>query len=238
MKLPKDYESAKKLLDRAQCREKGKPVANNTRVIHCGSGDIGVCLHNTTVVKFSPNGLIRLDSGGRRTFTTRNRINGCVPFGRIRQKEFVWYYGVGTETWVFADGMTLWEREVVYGADLFTPTSKRDPFLNKVKGFARGFVAALRSGEIGPPDLGDCLFCRTWLAGGSDHLVSHVAESYYVPSLVVRILDESGASDCARDFVINAMRKTLNDNPWHGIGEKQTEKLIRRYVLRHTGYAV
>ena len=236
MKYPRTFAEAQAVLATAR-RPAGKPIGHNTRLVALGDGAIGVRFHTIIVVTFKPDGTIVLDSGGWRTFTTRDRINKCIPFGLVWQKAFVWYYGLGEKTWVFADGMTLGERKVVSGADLFVPAKKRDPFPNKVKRFARGFVEALRVGKIGPPDLGDCLFCRTVLVG-ADHLVSHVVESYYVPSLVVRALDEFRASYCARVFVIHAMQKTLNDNLWYGSGEEQTEELIRRYVLRHTGYAV
>ena len=233
MNYPRTFVEAQAMLATAP---NGKTIGHNTRLVALGDGTIGVRFHTTVIVTFSPNGTIVLNSGGWRTYTTRLRINKCLPFGRIWQKAFVWYYGFGTETWKFGDGMALKDGLVVSGAD---PVPKRkDLWPIKVKRYAQRYVLALKKGRVLEPGPGDCFCCRYKFGQDDDHIRLHVGESYYVPSMLRNALDEFGASECARDFVINAMRKTLNANPWHGIGEEQTEKLIRRYILRHTGYAV
>jgi hypothetical protein len=49
-------------------------------------------LHATDVITWTPDGKIILNSGGYRTHTTKDRMNGFLPAGiRVYQKNFNWY---------------------------------------------------------------------------------------------------------------------------------------------------
>lgn len=78
----------------------------------------------------------------------------------------------------------------------------------RIDRYIEGFIEALKKG-MGMPSGGDCWYCsmRTNIDGnvgegktlgdvsGADHLLSHMSEGYYVPSLVVNALRERGYKD-------------------------------------------
>lgn len=83
------FETAKQYLAKARNQSKGRPIANNTRLISHGNG-YGVKLHNTVVVAINRDGTFTLDNGGWFTRTTLDRINSYAPV-RIVQRNHVWY---------------------------------------------------------------------------------------------------------------------------------------------------
>lgn len=64
-----------------------RKVANNTYLQRRADGSIAVMLHSTDVVKFFPDGSVKVNTGGWDSNTTRDRINTWSPFrlhaGRI-----------------------------------------------------------------------------------------------------------------------------------------------------------
>ena len=83
------YEKAKELFATARYPEKGKPVANNTRLFDRGT-HFAVRLHETDVVDIYPDGTYRVRTGGWQTVTTKERINSFSPC-RVSQTNGVWY---------------------------------------------------------------------------------------------------------------------------------------------------
>lgn len=65
---------------------------------------ISIRLHSTDVVTYYPDGSIRLDSGGYRTVTTKDRINRFSPI-RVWSKNWEWYA---------QDTRYVWEQEQEY----------------------------------------------------------------------------------------------------------------------------
>lgn len=70
--------------------KRDRPLANNTRAEYRGSDAIAIRLHATDVVTYHRDGRIVLNSGGWRTVTTRDRINGYSP-ARVYSEHGVWY---------------------------------------------------------------------------------------------------------------------------------------------------
>lgn len=94
----------------------GLKIAHNTQLerldVESGAAVIGVRLHATYVVRFYGSDALRLDSGGWRTVTTKQRINRYLPAGvSLAQKGGVWRVTdrrFGSEVVVdFSDGMLL-----------------------------------------------------------------------------------------------------------------------------------
>lgn len=75
---------------------KSRKVGNNTYAEIEYDNSVSIRLHGTTVVRFYPNGLVKLNSGGWQTSTTKDRINKYSPV-KVYQKKFVWYLEDGTE---------------------------------------------------------------------------------------------------------------------------------------------
>lgn len=72
-----------------------RKIGNNTYAYIELDGTVAIELHGTKVVRFFPNGLVQLNSGGWRTSTTKDRINKYSPV-RVYQKNFEWFLSDGT----------------------------------------------------------------------------------------------------------------------------------------------
>ena len=94
--ITKDYTSA-------------KLYGNNTLIVAYADGTSAVRFHDTDVVTFSADeSTATLNTGGFRTNTTKERINGTLrAFGfcaYIFQKKYVWYIADGVQ---FVNGMQI-----------------------------------------------------------------------------------------------------------------------------------
>ena len=104
-----------------RCKDSRK-VANNTYLERraatftikgktTGIGSIALKLHNTDIMTAYPDNTVTLNTGGWRTVTTKARMNDFLPFGRIYQKDFIWYLSLGNVDHVYDDGMELSETD-------------------------------------------------------------------------------------------------------------------------------
>lgn len=95
------YEECERLMDTARSRDKGKPLANNTRLFDRGDC-FALRLHNTDIMFVHPDGWT-LSAGRWQTVTTKQRLNDWGPI-RIYQRDFAWYVNQGEERY-FIDGL-------------------------------------------------------------------------------------------------------------------------------------
>ena len=84
------YEEALRVFETARNPEKGKPLANNTRLVRVDGDTLAVRHQTTNVVTFRRGGLTTLNSGGWQTYTTKDRINRFSP-AHVYQINHVWY---------------------------------------------------------------------------------------------------------------------------------------------------
>jgi hypothetical protein len=77
-------------------KQKARKVGNNTYAEIEYDNSVSIRLHGTAVVRFYPNGLVKLNSGGWRTSTTKDRINKYSPV-KVYQKKYEWYLQDGAE---------------------------------------------------------------------------------------------------------------------------------------------
>ncbi len=80
---------------RGKTNKNTRKVGNNTYAEIEYDKSVSIRLHGTTVVRFYPNGLVKLNSGGYHTHTTKKRINQYSPV-RVYQKNFEWFLSDGT----------------------------------------------------------------------------------------------------------------------------------------------
>lgn len=104
-----DYQTAdSKLTGRCQWQRK---IGNNTWLIRDADA-IHVKLHNTDIITFFSDGRVKLNSGGRRTSTTKNRINEFMSTGwYLQQKNFDWFlqrYDGAKPRAEFEDGIVIY----------------------------------------------------------------------------------------------------------------------------------
>ena len=69
-----------------------RKIDNNTTGYIEYDGSASVELHSTKVVVLYPNGLVKLQSGGWMTPTTKDRMNRYSPV-RVTQRKGEWYVG-------------------------------------------------------------------------------------------------------------------------------------------------
>ena len=80
---------------RGKTNRKERKIGNNTYAEIEYDNSVSIRLHGTAVVRFFPNGLVQLNSGGWRTSTTKDRINKYSPVS-VYQKNYEWFLRDGT----------------------------------------------------------------------------------------------------------------------------------------------
>lgn len=176
-----------------------RPFGNNTRV-RKNADNIIVRLHATDIAIFTPDGSVTFDNGGWATPTTKDRLNRLWPCEglRIIQERGTWqvwdYYANSTRPYL--NGMTVYPdgRIDYHGAEPPNPNAVKK-LIKNINRYATSYATALVAGEIGKPTEGDCWYCLFENEAGqslgdithnTDHLLSHIEENYFVPSLLVR----------------------------------------------------
>lgn len=184
-----------------------KLIANNTVEYVNEKNDRVIRLHRTDILTFTAEGVI-LNTGGWRTATTKARMSEHIrKLGwTLFSNRGVWTVGYWKddvhEYYVFCDGMRLnhLSHDVTYLDEKPEPVTMQIKFNERVKKFVKDYVDALFAGKIEPSSGGDCWMCllkdaqtgAEW--GGKDHLLAHIKERYYVPSLIWNALRHSGVS--------------------------------------------
>jgi hypothetical protein len=219
----------------------GRKVGNNTCLERRENGAIALRLHSTDIITFGTDGATVLNSGGWRTVTTKDRLNRHLPDPwRVNSERGFWFLQRNGDSFPFADGVTINANGTVTGEGT---AGKELQKLHKLAGkYAKDFIAALYAGEVPAPSGGDCWFClmREEKSGrplgelsGSDHVLSHVREGYFVPSLLVRAIERGGCSIAAKSTVgeiWNGRREEVTGD-WPGnVVRGQLERVLRRYV--------
>jgi len=201
-----------KELDRFIGNRSQKKIRYATWAIRHGD-DISVRHHDTDILMFSKNGTVKINCEGWRSPTTKTRLNDHlpIPFG-VYQEANVWYLHKGwkhDQRWVFADGMRILPDGTVHGAGDIDEIKELKKLNKAIGKYTQGYINALLAGKVPAPDKGDCWFClfaqedgTTWgemSRGKRDghHLVEHITQAYYVPSLLKRAMEVGGASKMA-----------------------------------------
>ena len=241
-------EAAAQLTGRNSQRRK---VGNNTYLERRGE-DIALRLHNTDIITFHPNGDTTLDTGGWTTVTTKARMNEFMPAGwYISQSKGQWYIGLlphtsepSKDVALYADGCVLHSNGTVSGAESLEAVKERIALRKQVAKYAKDYIKAFRAGKVPKPSNGDCWGClmvdaKTGKTAfrGEDHILSHLKEKYYVPSLLVRATENFPISQVAKWTVAFHWYEGSDLGSMAEIGYEQLQKAIYRYCLRELGQA-
>jgi hypothetical protein len=246
-----DYQKCAQLMSTARDASAGKPIANNTRLMDVGAGCYAVRLHSTDVLTYAPDGSVTYHASGWRTVTTKQRMNEYGADGfRVYSNRGQWrLYAYGrrdasgeVQSWPYADGITVHADGSVTGAGEDTARELAQ-LRRRASEYARGYVSAMFAGEVEAPSAGDCFYCAMAevstgrplgrAVGDTSHMAMHLAERYYVPSLIHNAARELGASQAARAAI--AELQSGNPSGWAPIVRDQLTRLVRRYVLRELG---
>lgn len=252
---PRNYEQASALLGSRQ----SKLIGLNTRIQRHENGDIGVTLHSTEVARWDSNGMLEVSTGGWNTVTTRERLNRYLPRGvNVFTKRGVLYIGNGESEKLFVDGGKVTPTgELVGFQDANGSARGTEKLRRQVKTFAKSYIEAMKTGKIPAPSSGDCWYCAMRVQSpvedqgktlgeaskDSSHIVEHMKENYFVPSLLVRATEQFGASPVANQCIASQwagnttdeIREEARTAYFYGIGWQQLEKTLRRYVMRQFG---
>lgn len=245
------YDEAVKRLGNRDSRK----VANNTYMQRRENGTIAIRLHSTDVVTFHPDGRVTLDAGGWRTVTTKQRMNLFAPAGvRISQDRGLWTVQVGGwengVSYGYADGITIHPDGTVSGATADPRTELK--LRASIRKYVAGYMAALKAGEVEAPGAGDCFFCGMRVVEPSakagetlgeashdtSHLMAHMRERYYVPSLAARAVETFHNAPAVMQqlysmFAGSGVPAFMNGD-WAG---DRIAKALRRYLYRQFGLA-
>ena len=183
-----------------------KKLANNTYAERREDGGIDIRLHNTIIVSYAPDGTVTLNSGGWRTVTTKSRIDAYIPdVFHIIQEDGIWYIrkshpGIPWREWrkyPFCDGMTIGPMGGIRTDN--SADKKAIRLKKKINAYIDGFVAKLKDNDIPAPSGVDCWYCCVRTQEGKslgdafndqEHLLSHIEDKYYVPSLLLNAMKE------------------------------------------------
>jgi len=223
-----------------------KKLGNNTYLQRRGyatsEDKIAVRLHETDVLTFTPSGRTILDSGGWRTVTTKDRMNSYLPMGfAVWSDKGDWsLYRNGSRVAAYRDGLTIGPRGGIHGAASVRETKGRATLKKRITAYAKACAASL---PLDYPDAGDCLYCQLRTGDDqslgdamkdTDHLLSHMAEGYIVPSLVWAALTEAGYDPQAQ--MIHAMAFGQMEE-WSGIGRAAVKRSVAKYMKRRFNLA-
>jgi len=241
-----NYEQAEKMFETSRKRK----LSNNTYLEKNGNESYAIRLHSTQIVRFYPEKTV-LDSGGYKTLTTKTRLNEFSPFDVI-QKAGVWYVRQNykdKDVVVFADGIE-YNHKTKKWCGVGENPKKTNKLRKQVKKYAKDFVVALFAGKVPKPGAGDCFYCFMVVTSpkkdagktlgevtNGDHIVSHIKEKYYVPSLCVNACKMFAVSRVAWWCLQELWENEPVPDCFVGVAKIQIESAIRRYCYRQLNMA-
>lgn len=229
------YKRCQELYSQAKNKDNGKPIQRNTRIIKTEYNEYAVKLHQTNVLTFKKNGNIVLNSGGWNTPTTKDRI---VTYGpRLLSMNGTWIYLYNNKRYQFFDGMELNKKGKPINQKPLTEKDEKSnlKFRKKVNNYINKFCKAIDKGEIGYPDAGDCWDCCLRTSEGSPlgelhsdstHLISHINELYFVPSLLFNAIKYT------EDKVIFKFNETA-ESIYHKIIQLRLGYFAKRFLRKY-----
>ena len=91
---------------RGKRNKDSRKVGNNTYAEIEYDNSVSIRLHGTKVVRFYPNGLVKLATGGWHTHTTKDRINQYSPV-KVHQRKFEWFVTINGKEYPFMENMVV-----------------------------------------------------------------------------------------------------------------------------------
>lgn len=212
-----------------------KFIGNNTIEYYRENGERVIRLHDTDILTFQKN-IITYNSGGWQTVTTKQRMNEHAP-ANIWQKNSIWYLFYMEKEVIYADNMTLnIKTGRITGAAV--NLKKHLKLKKQIKIYVNGYMADLTALKISEPSNGDCWGCIADSKLGSDHLLSHFKEKYYVPTLAWNAANMFGISNVAKHCLSYWIGLHDQDGKaFEKIAKQQIKKALTRYLQRRLGLA-
>ena len=183
-----------------------RKVANNTFRYTTEDGCEVFRLHTTDVVTRLPDGRIKLNSGGWKSPTTKDRMNAFAPGYRITSGRGGWYVSSGLpymlpKSVAFYDGMIL--PDALDNPSAEDQSAQREADAKKLKKEIATFAKLYEKG-IPMPSAGDCWLCMLPDNGDTEHLREHMREGYAHGTLAVNAMRWAGHDDKSIGFHVRS----------------------------------
>lgn len=230
--------------DMVQPGTRAKIIARNTFQFTAPNGDRITRLHQTDIVRVTPKGKTILNSGGWRTSTTKDRMNGAAGV-RLWADKGSWLVGSnGAGVAVpYYDGITLPD---CFSSKARAKAGAMQAREQKLRLSVRKFCAKLDKMQCLPePGPGDCWLCCMRTAEGktmgelgnsdSDHIRQHINEGYLHGSLIMNALAHAGYPNPAFIFQYEQSERRAGERLNKG---GDVKRALRRYLYRKLGLAV
>jgi hypothetical protein len=185
-----------------------RPIDKSTTVRKEGD-DIVVKYHNTDIVTYKSNGDIEIFFNGYHTITTRQRISALTGYACNGHKGMstIATTIVANKATIKSDGNIITD----YDKNL---DDEMDDMKKRIKKYAKAYAEQFRDMDM--PSGGDCWYCSLFQKHTSDHLISHMEDEYYVPSLLLLagyrqyLLNRKWVSlDLVQRAIYNYMKKVI-----------------------------
>ncbi len=233
-----------------------KKLGNNTWGYMAPGGLLEITLHKTVILRATPNGSLKLDSGGYKTVTTKDRLNEYLPaWYQIYQAGGVWHlvhflttyhYGGEMEDFVFADGMVINAGFAeVHGAADQGEVQRLELLGQRINAYAKQYAAAMVRGKVHPAIAGECVACLfpEQHQGQTRHLEEHIQDNLFVPAILKNAMEYKGnmLSPVAREFLHTVWYgeghvPTQGELGYTGvIAEKQVAAVLKAYLRKELG---
>lgn len=210
-----------------------RKLANNTYVRRLPDDTIAIRLHETDIVIVRPDDTFMLNSGGWRTYTTKDRINKFSP-ARVYQERNQWYMWPGPIP--FFDGIVVNMR----GEPLDVDQGEVEAALadqKKLDKWIARMIRTLRKLDTLPhPNNGDCWGCFMMTDSGerpmgTNCVLDHLKENYLHGSLIYRAMQWAG---------YRPEGISIHWHAWSGERSWSKETIVRvmRRFLRHEGQRI
>jgi hypothetical protein len=185
-----NYHQAKAKIDGRE----SKKLANNTYLLKDSKDDCyNIRLHATIIMKLYKN-YTELNNGGYYTRTTKERLNEYLEHGFIRQSKSQWYYLQNRYNEnLYFDGI-----QIDYDGNVLNPVmidfNKFKQLKKLIKDYINNFEKDIQENGLEYPSGGDCWHCCIFDQNMSNmgHIIEHLKESYFVPSLLFNIIKIRG----------------------------------------------
>jgi hypothetical protein len=233
-----------------------KKVANHTYLCRYWArveDYIALKLHQTEIVKVYKNGKIQLSSGGWRTNTTKQRFNAFFSdYGlgyAIWQDNSIWYLATDNKKYYFEDNMNIGARGSIQGNEYSDKKEKQVKELKKqIRGYIQGFMQEMSDGRLEYHQGADCWHCgmvdkqgKTLgeLSGSNEHILEHLKESYYVPSLLFNAVKAYPVGDWTKNAISQYFNGDIHyfdkKDSFSHVVVAQVSSSLRRYLYKNLG---
>ncbi len=220
-----------------------RQIGNNTFKVEYSGGKSAIRYHHTDIITYHPNGDIILNTDGWLTSTTKERMGYLNETGySIQQVNKIWYLvnRLTGQKWTYQDGITIHPNGEV--SENGTDPQKLLKVDKQIKKYIEGYIKALFDSQISQPGPGDCWGClmkdvktgKTVM--GTDHLLSHFEEKYYVPSLLMNAIEVFPVSIAAKSSIGYYLKyHDQKCESFDNIARIQIKSSLRRYLRRQLG---